>query len=38
MSIVGAIYLLYLAYIILKSKIDGDDASGGKYNSFIAIY
>lgn len=36
MSLVGATYLLYLAYIILKSKSDGDDASGGKYNSFTA--
>lgn len=36
MSIVGAAYLVYLAFIILKSTGIQEDASGGKYNSFIA--
>lgn len=36
MSIVGAAYLLYLAFIIVKSKDNGEDSSGGKYNSFTA--
>lgn len=36
MAIIGAAYMLYLAYIILKSKGDDDDPNGGKYNSFLA--
>lgn len=36
MALIGAAYMLYLAYIILKSKDDGEDPSGGKYNSFLA--
>lgn len=36
MSIVGTVYLLYLAFIILKSKNSNEDSSGGKYNSFTA--
>lgn len=36
MAIVGTAYMLYLAFIILRSKGDSEDTSGGKYNSFIA--
>lgn len=36
MKIIGATYMLYLAYIIIKSKDSGEDSSGGKYNSFSA--
>ena len=36
MAIIGAAYMLYLAYIILKSKSNDDDPNGGKYNSFLA--
>ncbi len=36
MTIVGSTYLLYLAFIILKSTGSKEDSSGGKYNSFIA--
>lgn len=36
MSIIGAAYLLYLAFIILKSSGSIDDESGGKYNRFTA--
>lgn len=36
MAIIGATYLLYLAFIIVKSTGIKEDSSGGKYNSFIA--
>lgn len=36
MAIIGAAYLLYLAFIIVKSTGIKEDASGGKYNGFIA--
>lgn len=36
MAIIGATYLLYLAFIIIKSTGIKEDSSGGKYNSFIA--
>lgn len=36
MKIIGATYMLYLAYIIIKSKDSGEDSSGGKYNSFFS--
>lgn len=36
MSIVGAAYLLYLAFIIMKSTGAKEDETGGKYNGFIA--
>lgn len=36
MAIIGAAYMLYLAFIIIRSKDNGEDPSGGKYNSFLA--
>lgn len=36
MAIIGAAYLLYLAFIILKSTDNGENSSGGKYNRFLA--
>lgn len=36
MKIIGAAYMLYLAFIILRSKNNGEDTSGGKYISFLA--
>jgi cysteine/O-acetylserine efflux protein len=36
MAIVGTVYMLYLAFIIIRSKGDSEDPNGGKYNSFIA--
>lgn len=36
MAIIGAAYLVYLAFIILKSTGAKDDTTGGKYNSFLA--
>lgn len=35
MAIIGATYMLYLAYIILKSTSDGEDPHAGKYNRFL---
>ena len=36
MAIVGMVYMLYLAFIIIRSKGDSEDPNGGKYNSFVA--
>jgi threonine/homoserine/homoserine lactone efflux protein len=36
MKIVGALYMLYLAYKILTSKGNGNSDDGDKYNSFLA--
>lgn len=36
MMILGAGYMLYLAYKIITSKASAQDDDGGKYNSFLA--
>lgn len=35
MSIIGAAYMMYLAFIIIKSKSDDQDSSGEKNNNFF---
>lgn len=36
MALIGAAYLLYLAFIILKSSDNEENFNGGKYNNFLA--